>query len=184
MNRKRVKVDIVIGVIISVLVLIDQITKHLAKIYLKPKTEDTVIIKKILALNYLQGGNQGAAWGMLSGKTAFLVIFTLIILCVVFIFLHNILVLNNFNYSLKKFDFFLLHLFLCLLIAGAIGNIIDRIRYGSVIDFICFRFISFPTFNVADIYVTVSCFFIVLLCVFKLSEEEFNEIFSIKRKGN
>lgn len=182
MTKRRFLADIILFAIITVLVSIDQITKHLATVKLKPLTEDLTIIKNVLALNYLHGGNQGAAWGIFSGKTGFLIIFTIIILCIVLIFLHNVLVKCNFNYSLKNRKLIFLQLMLCLLVAGAIGNIIDRVLYGSVVDFICFRFINFPIFNVADVYVTVSCVLLVFLCIFMLDEKEFNEIFTLKIK--
>jgi signal peptidase II len=184
MTKKRRITDIICLLLIGFFVFLDQYSKHLATVYLKPKTEDFTIIKNILALNYLQGGNEGAAWGIFSGKTVFLVLFTIIILCIILIFLHNTLVYSEINYSLKSKKFSLLQFLFCLLIAGAIGNIIDRILYGSVIDFICFRFINFPTFNVADIYVTVSCFLLIIVCVFGLKEDEFNRIFTLKIKGN
>ena len=66
------------------------------------------------------------------------------------------------------------------LIAGAIGNLVDRVTLGYVRDFISFKFIDFPIFNVADIYITVSCVIILLICVFKLNNDDFNSIFTLK----
>lgn len=65
--------------------------------------------------------------------------------------------------------------------AGAAGNLIDRIRFGYVVDFFYFRLIDFPVFNVADIYVTVS-FAVLLLLVFFQYKEEDLEFFG-KKKG-
>lgn len=65
--------------------------------------------------------------------------------------------------------------------AGAAGNLIDRIRFGYVVDFFYFRLIDFPVFNVADIYVTVS-FAVLLLLVFFQYKEEDLEFFE-KKKG-
>ena len=63
-----------------------------------------------------------------------------------------------------------------LIAAGAVGNFIDRIRLGYVVDFLYFKLIDFPIFNVADIYVTVStALFIVLLC-FYYKEEDIDRI--------
>ena len=171
-----------IGLFIVFLIFFDQLTKHLATIHLKGKFEDVTLIKNIVALKYLEGGNQGAAWGILSGKTTILIIFTMIAVIVIGIIIRNINYILVNNNSLKKCILIVLKYLFALLIAGALGNIIDRISNGYVVDFICFRFITFPTFNIADIYVTVSCVLIILLCIFKLNEDDFNQIFSLKKK--
>ena len=69
------------------------------------------------------------------------------------------------------------------MLAGAVGNFIDRIVHGYVIDFIYFKPINFPIFNVADCYVTVSCILIILTCIIKIKDEEFNKIFTLKKAG-
>ena len=69
-----------------------------------------------------------------------------------------------------------MHLILIFLIAGAIGNFIDRILYHYVIDFIYFSLINFPVFNVADIYVTCSVFVLFILILFVYSEDELSTI--------
>ncbi|MDY3716667.1 MAG: signal peptidase II, partial [Blautia sp.] len=56
--------------------------------------------------------------------------------------------------------------------AGAIGNLIDRVRLGYVVDFIYFSLIDFPVFNVADIYVTGSMILLILLVLFFYKNEE------------
>ena len=61
--------------------------------------------------------------------------------------------------------------------AGAIGNMIDRIYLGYVVDFFYFNLIDFPIFNVADIYVTVSTIVLVILILFYYQEDEFEELF-------
>ena len=62
--------------------------------------------------------------------------------------------------------------------AGAIGNMIDRVRLGYVIDFFYFELIDFPIFNVADIYVTVAAFALVLLILFYYKEDEIDSFFN------
>ncbi|MFQ6929900.1 MAG: signal peptidase II [Eubacterium sp.] len=66
-------------------------------------------------------------------------------------------------------------------LAGAVGNLIDRVVRGYVVDFIYFKPINFPVFNVADCYVTISCIGIVLLCILKINEEDFNTKFLLKK---
>ena len=66
-----------------------------------------------------------------------------------------------------------LRLCLVFLSAGALGNMIDRILHRFVIDFIYFKIINFPIFNVADIYVTVSIAVLVVLILFYYKDQEF-----------
>ncbi len=160
------------------LIVIDQITKFLATSYLMGN-DRLVLIKGFLSLEYLEGGNKGAAWGIFSGKIAFFVLITVVAIVVVGIFSKNIvnLIIN----SERKMPLHILFYVFGILTAGAVGNLIDRVVNGYVVDFICFDFISFPTFNVADCYVTFSAFMIILICLIKLTEEEFNSIFTLKK---
>ena len=61
--------------------------------------------------------------------------------------------------------------------SGAIGNFIDRLKLGYVVDFFYFKLIDFPVFNVADIYVTVAAFAMIILGLFYYKEEDYNKIF-------
>ena len=74
---------------------------------------------------------------------------------------------------------------LVFLAAGAVGNLIDRVRFGYVRDFIYFSLINFPIFNVADIYVTVCTFLlaILLIVVYKDEELSFLSLSSFLGKG-
>ena len=69
-----------------------------------------------------------------------------------------------------------------IVFAGAMGNFIDRVFRGYVVDFIYFSLIDFPTFNVADIYVTVAAFMLVVLILFFYQEEDLNRVFSKKKE--
>ena len=66
-----------------------------------------------------------------------------------------------------------LHLLLTFIGAGAIGNLIDRLRFDYVVDFIFFSLINFPIFNVADIYVTVSTAVLIILILFVYKDHDF-----------
>ena len=59
----------------------------------------------------------------------------------------------------------------------SVGNMIDRVYLGYVVDFFYFNLIDFPIFNVADIYVTVSTIVLVILILFYYQEDEFEELF-------
>ena len=59
----------------------------------------------------------------------------------------------------------------------ALGNFIDRVFRNYVVDFFYFKLIDFPVFNVADIYVTVAAFAMIILGLFYYKEEDYNKIF-------
>lgn len=179
MNKKCIT-WLKIALFTFVLVFVDQISKYWANMCLKGKN-DIILIKNVLHLHYLDGGNRGAAWGVFSGKTTMFIIFTLLAILIILFFIRNILNMV-YNYSLKNNALIFLYYLLALLMAGAIGNLIDRVTHQYVIDFIYFNLIDFPIFNVADCYVTISCILIVLVCIFKINDDEFNKIFTFKVK--
>ena len=74
-----------------------------------------------------------------------------------------------------------LHFLFSLIVAGSIGNMIDRIRYDYVVDFIYFVRINFPIFNVADIYVSLSAVILIILLLFVYKEKDLYFI-SFKQK--
>lgn len=154
---------------ICALVALDQYTKYLAVIHLKDK-HAFIIINGVLELNYLE--NKGAAFGMLQNQKAFFIFVAVVILSVI-----GYVLLKMPNH--KKYR--ILHLLLSLIAAGAIGNMIDRIRLNYVVDFIYFVLINFPIFNVADIYVTVSTAILVILLLFVYKENDLSFI-SFKSK--
>ena len=69
-----------------------------------------------------------------------------------------------------------------MLVSGAIGNFIDRVRFGYVRDFIYFKVINFPVFNVADCYVTISVAMFIILILFVYKDNEF-DFLSFKNKN-
>ena len=158
---------------VVILVILDQISKFVATANLMGKSK-YIVIKGLLSFNYLEGGNKGAAWGIFSGKILMFVIITIIAIVIISIFIRNITgIMCNEG---KSATLMVLQYIFGMLMAGAVGNLIDRVVNGSVVDFI-----DFPIFNVADCYVTVSCVLIVVMCLLKLKEEDFNKIFTIKK---
>lgn len=154
---------------IIMLVGLDQYTKYLAVIHLKDKPA-YIIINGVLELNYLE--NRGAAFGMLQNQKFFFIFVAVVILSVIGYVLFKMP-------DHKKYR--ILHILFSLIGAGAIGNMIDRIRFNYVVDFIYFVLINFPIFNVADIYVTVSTAALVFLLLFVYKENDLNFI-SFKQK--
>ncbi len=154
---------------IAGLIALDQYTKQWAKVYLKDKPAYN-LINGILELNYLE--NQGAAFGMLPNQKVFFIFVAVVILCVVGYVLIKVP-------DHKKYT--ILHFLFSLIVAGSIGNMIDRVRYDYVVDFIYFVRINFPIFNVADVYATVSAIVLLFLLLFVYKENDLYFI-SFKQK--
>ena len=175
MNKKNIY-RLKIGFFMLFLVVVDQVSKYLANTHLNGKNE-LIIINKVLSLYYLDGGNRGAAWGMFSGKIVMFIIFTIIAIFVISIFMRNIygLIVETDRNLFRG-----LNVCMALLMSGAVGNLIDRVVHNYVIDFIYIKFIDFPIFNVADIYVTVTMVLLIVLILFYYKEEDFE---FLSRKG-
>ncbi len=156
------------------LIAIDQGTKYWAKTILLQKGPFS-IIPKVFRLQYHE--NDGAVWGILSGKMNFLIILTVVLVAFLIYFYFKIPRNKRFTPILLIWVFIL---------AGAIGNFIDRVTLGYVVDFIYFELIDFPLFNVADMYLTVSCFLLFALAVFYYKEKDFefiDHIFTREKKS-
>lgn len=153
-----------------ILIFLDQFTKFLATKYLKGLPDGKDVIKNILKIQYLE--NKGAAFGLLQDKFVFFYIFTIL-----FLFLFTFLYIKM--PSDKRFC--PINILLIFFLAGAIGNLIDRLRFKYVVDFIYVSIINFPIFNVADIYVTCSCFVFLFLIVFYYKEQDLAKIKLFKR---
>lgn len=131
----------ILGLII--LVALDQITKWLVVVKLKP-IHDIPIIEGIFHLTYVE--NRGAAFGIFQGKHLFFIVITLIVITGVTVYYYKLP---------KEKKYYWMRFSLILLVSGAIGNLIDRIRLNYVIDFLYFKLIDFPVFNIADICVVI-----------------------------
>ncbi len=146
------------------MLFVDQFTKFLAVKYLKGG-EQVPVLGDIFVLQYLE--NNGAAFGMLQGKKIFFILLTIVVVAAVtFVYLkipHQ-----------KKY--YPLNLTAILLIAGALGNFIDRLTHVYVVDFFYFQLIDFPVFNVADIYVTFAAIGLFICFLFLYSEEDLKEV--------
>lgn len=169
-TKPKIKIHIKPILIIGLLTAFDQLTKFIItssfELY-----ESKPAIKNFLSFTYIQ--NRGMAWGMLQGKRVIFVALTIVILLLCFAIYSNIA---------DKSKYRILRANMIILIAGALGNMLDRIKLGYVIDFFEVKFIEFPVFNVADIYVVVSMIMIFILIMFKYSNEEFDEILGISKK--
>ncbi len=166
---KRVKMLCIDFVLAVLLLAFDQFTKYIAIVKLKGQPAH-VLIDGVLELQYLE--NRGSAFGMLQNQKYFILFVGIVFLAVIFFFLFKLP-------QQKKFC--PLHIVLSCIIAGGIGNMIDRIRFDYVVDFISFILIDYPIFNVADCYIVCAVIFLFILLLFVYKEQDL-EFLSFKQK--
>lgn len=169
---KNTKTKEYIWAILAVIVLtaFDQFTKLLALRQLRGN-EPFVLWKGVFELHYLE--NRGAAFGILQNQQIFFVCITIIM---------AVVIVAVFWRTPRDKKFLPMKITLVFLLAGAIGNFIDRMVRGFVVDFFYFSLIDFPIFNVADIYVTVSFAVLAVLILFVYKEEDLAVYTSKKKK--
>ncbi|MDD3222228.1 MAG: signal peptidase II [Clostridia bacterium] len=161
--------------IISALILValDQLTKYLVLLNVKP-VGTIPIVEGVLSLTYHE--NRGAVWGIMQGQIPILIVTTLIIL---------VGVLWLYGRIPDEARYLWLRIIGVLVIAGAIGNFIDRIFRHYVVDFIYFELINFPIFNVADMYVVIAAALLIITVIFIYKDEhDFDFILSKKGEHN
>lgn len=156
---------LVIQIIFWLLLIgLDLWTKQAAVTALKGKPA-IPLIDGVLEFLYVE--NRGAAFGMLQNAKWFFAAVAVTAIVFIGVFLIKMPATRR-----------MLPMRICLIMisAGAAGNLIDRIRLSYVRDFIYFSLIDFPVFNVADMYVTVSTFLMVLLILLRYGDEDFSFI--------
>lgn len=147
-------------ILIIALIVIDQITKLLTINYLLP-VNSVEIIKNILSFTYVE--NRGAAFGIMQNSRIFFLIFTVILIGAIII------------YTIKTKPQNKLYLVsTSLIIAGGMGNFIDRLFRGYVVDMIEVTFIEYPVFNFADICVVIGAILFCIYMFFDKSEKSEN----------
>lgn len=132
-------------------VVMDQLVKLLVLAKVMPYGNVTVI-KNFFTITYVE--NRGMAFGMFQNRMIFLIISTILISTVV----------SYFIYRLSKKNVFVTICLSCIL-GGAIGNLIDRIRQGFVVDYLSFSIFP-PVFNLADSAVVVGAFVLAAILLF------------------
>ena len=133
------------GAAITVIIL-DQITKGIVRGALD-RGESWPDPDWILKIHYVT--NSGAAFGILQGQTGFLVVMAFIGLAAIYLYYRN-----------PPFDHWLASVAIGMMLGGAIGNLIDRIRLGRVTDYV--DFLSYPSFNVADASISIGIAILVI----------------------
>lgn len=155
-------VAIAIGLLLAVL---DQVIKYLVSADLKPMGSVTVI-DNILNFTYVE--NRGVAFGMFSGMRWVFIALTALLICAIIIYMFK-----------RKPQSKLFYVCVALIIGGGIGNLIDRIFYGYVIDYISLSFFS-PVCNFADYCITIGTALLVIYVLF--FSKEFNEQKKVQAK--
>lgn len=129
-------------------VVLDQLTKYFAQLYLQP-VGTMPFIPGIMELRFVL--NDGAAFSSFAGARLFLILFTGVAIAALAVYLFW-----------KKPPKHLERAALVLLIGGGLGNLIDRVRTGVVVDFFATTFVDFAVFNVADCFVCVGAAMLIL----------------------
>lgn len=142
-----------------IFLIIDQVLK----IFISSKfvlNQSFILIKNLLSINLVH--NTGAAFSILTGSRWFLIIVGILAIIVIGVYIYKI------DY-ISELDIFIYS----LLMGGVLGNLVDRIIYGYVIDYISFNFFgyNFPVFNFADICIVVS---IILIIANTIKEDLWN----------
>ncbi|EGQ3511649.1 lipoprotein signal peptidase [Staphylococcus pseudintermedius] len=146
-----------LSLFITLIILIgDQLTKFIIRTQMA-LGESFAVVPKFLYITSHR--NNGAAWGILSGKMTFFYIITIIVLIALIVF-----------YIKEAKNNMLMQIAISLLFSGALGNFIDRVSSGEVVDFIdtvIFGY-DFPIFNIADASLTIG---VVLLIIVLLKDQ-------------
>lgn len=148
------------GILLIILLIIcDQVSK-LVVVHKMTQGDSITIIKDFFYITSHR--NTGGAWGIFSGQLWFLIIITIIALAIFAYLMKDFDLKNNMIYSIS----------LILMVAGTIGNFIDRIFRGEVVDFLQFFIFkyNFPIFNIADICLTIGVILLAWTVIFGTNE--------------
>jgi signal peptidase II len=132
--------------IIAIVLLLDQGSKAAVQM-LMYQGESIPIVKKVFHLTYIL--NPGAAFGFLAHQTNLFIIVTLVLVLGVLLFYRRLPLERAF-----------LRYGLALIVGGALGNLVDRLRFGRVVDFLDFRI--WPVFNLADSAIVIGACLLIL----------------------
>jgi len=145
-------------ILATVIFLLDQITKQLVQRSI-PFGEATPLIDGVFYFTHIT--NSGAAFGMFRNFTWLLIILSVIIIVGVIYIIEK-----------RKITCIWQKLGLAFTLGGALGNLFDRIVFGAVIDFLDFRLINFPVFNIADIFIVIGAILLILTIIFAKKTDE------------
>ncbi len=153
------------AIITAAIIAADQLVKAWAKTSLMD-VGTIPVIKDIFHLTYAE--NRGAAFSMLEGQRWFFIVLTSVMLVVIAVAFFKEFFKGIWGKTTLVFIF-----------AGAVGNFIDRVWLGFVVDMFDFRLIDFPIFNVADIFLTVGAIMGIIYILF-IDKDLFKEDKKVK----
>lgn len=146
--------------LIIILIALDQISKIEVQQMLSGRPS-LPIIEGVFHLTYVE--NRGAAFGLMQGKQIFFTIVAIIVIIV------GLICIYKKNYGK------LINISISMVIAGSVGNLIDRLKLGYVIDFLDFRFIWNYVFNLADVFVIIGTLTLCIAIIIRDSKEKKNK---------
>lgn len=152
-------VALIIGILIAVL---DQIIKYFVSLYLQP-IGSVSVIDNLFSLTYVE--NNGVAFGMFSDMRWLFVVLTGVLIAIIVAYMFK-----------KRPKEKIFYISTALIIGGGIGNLIDRIFYGYVIDYLSLSFFS-PVCNFADYCITVGTVILMIYLLF------FSDLFNTPKKA-
>lgn len=161
-------VIIVDALIVAVLLTADLLTKYFAASYLPANGGSYEAIKNVLTFRYSE--NSGAAFGMFENSRVFLSVFVGVVLAALIAYL----VYNVVKKKYKEKGGMLLHVALAMVLAGGLGNLVDRIAFGYVRDFIEYTIVytlfkrDFAICNLADVYLTIGVILVVIYLIYAM----------------
>lgn len=149
MKNKLINKSSCLFIVCFISILCDQVSKYFISVLLNIENNYPVL-NKVFSFYLIY--NSGAAFSIFQGQTLYLIIFSFIVSFFILIYILK----NKDKISLAEV------LGWSFILGGTIGNLIDRIRLGHVVDFIKLNFISFPIFNLADICINLGAFIILV----------------------
>ena len=155
-SRSLLKRNVLFSIGILLAVLIDQFVKYVVVLYVKPVSVIPVV-DGILDLHYCE--NTGAAFSFLAGKNWFFIIATILFSIFLLFLLYT-----------GRIRGLLAGICAMFIVAGGLGNLIDRCVWGYVVDMFELKFISFAIFNVADIFITCGAIVFIICYIFSKGE--------------
>ena len=161
--------------IIAVLLTADLVSKHYAAKYLLSHGGCYEAIKNVLSFRYSE--NSGAAFGMFDNARVFLCVFVGIVILAVLVFMGY----HIFKKKYKEKGGIFLHVTLSMIVAGGLGNLIDRIAFGYVRDFIEYTIVytlfkkDFAICNLADVFLTVGVILLIGYLIYAMTQESKTE---------
>ena len=137
----------------AIVLFLDQLSKGFISAFMKVG-DNIKVISNFFYIRYLN--NYGAAWSIFSGNVLFLILVSIFALVLIYVYFLK-------SKDIDKFEF----INYSILIGGIIGNLLDRVKFGKVIDYLDFKVFgyNFPVFNFADMCIVIS---IILLLIYSL----------------